>query len=84
MKNSADLGDFAGFGALGLKKRWHSGALGFGAQFDVGVNAGSEDLHPGTHIFADYFLGSGWAGIHGRAGLQAGLPTLMGGLIFNY
>ncbi|MBM65105.1 MAG: hypothetical protein CMH55_02575 [Myxococcales bacterium] len=81
---SADLGDFAGFGALGLKKRWHSGALGFGAQFDVGVNAGSEDLHPGTHIFADYFLGSGWAGIHGRAGLQAGLPTLMGGLIFNY
>ncbi len=81
---SSNLGDFAGFGALGLKKRWHSGAFGFGAQFDVGANEGSEDVHPGAHVFADYFLGSGWAGIHARGGIQAGLQTGMVGLIFNY
>lgn len=84
MNYSSDLDDFTGFGAFGLKKRWHSGALGFGVQMDLGVHNGSELVHPGGHVFADYFMGSGWAGIHARGGVQAGLLTGMAGLIFNY
>lgn len=87
-------GNGVGFGALGLKKRFHAGPLGFGVQGDIAAVGGPEGVTlpegpmagfwPGAHLFGEYFLGSGWGGVHARAGVQGGLLTTQVGVICNF
>lgn len=76
------------FYALGLKKRWHlrspAGSVGLGLQVEVSGNVDEEEAYPGVVLSLDQFIFSGVAGIHLRAGVQAGQRNVVGGLIFNF